>query len=69
MKIDADSQLVINICPEHKFFCVSIDGQGGGTRVTPGKCCGRWQVLKAWKLSKEQWQEIETLAAQAQEGA
>lgn len=56
--------LCINKCPQHGYMSVSIDevepdGRGGiGSRLTPSKCCGRWDVVKSWKLSAHDWEEI-----------
>lgn len=34
-------------CPTHKFDAISLDNDRGvGTRITGGKCCGRWNVIK-----------------------
>jgi hypothetical protein len=53
------AKLSINQCPDHGFWSVSIDSDnGGGTRITPGKCCGRWQVVKSWKLGYDDWHEL-----------
>lgn len=35
-------------------ICVDpIDGSSGGTRLTPGKCCGRWDLVKQWRVDAE----------------
>jgi len=47
-------------------ICID-DTDGGGTRVTPSKCCGQWQTVKAWTLSKRAWQELAELALVAAE--
>lgn len=49
--------LAINRCP-HGVFSVTIDGDGSGVRITPSKCCGRWDLVKSWPLSKREWDEI-----------
>ncbi len=52
-------RLSINQCPDHGFWSVTIDwDRGSGLRVTPGKCCGRWQEIKSWKLSERDWREL-----------
>ena len=43
--------LAINRCPVHRdFMSVSIDDENGGFRLTPSKCCGRWETLIRWKI-------------------
>lgn len=45
-------RLTIVRCPNHKeFWAISIDGNGGGTRLTASKCCGRWDEVKSWLVS------------------
>lgn len=65
-------ELSIDRCPEHGFWAVCVDDEGGGVRVTPSKCCGRWDRVKAWKLSASEWREIAeqaTIAADECEAA
>jgi len=59
--------LSINRCPTHGFISVSIDDEAGGTRITPGKCCGRWDVVKSWDLSVDDWLELARNAEKAVE--
>lgn len=43
--------LSIDKCPHHGWLAICInDSDGGGTRLTPSKCCGRWDTVKAWPL-------------------
>ncbi len=46
--------LAINRCPEHEaFWSISVDDEGGsGTRITPSKCCGRWNVVRKFLMSE-----------------
>lgn len=50
-------KLTINRCP-HGTYAISVDDDGGGTRVTPSKCCGRWDVIKEWDLTDSMADEI-----------
>jgi hypothetical protein len=63
-------KLVINRCNRHNFWSVSIEDEDGGTRITPGKCCGSWSTVKEFNLSASDWRDIEKearLAAEAME--
>ena len=46
--------LTISKCPTHDFWAVSIDDEGCGTRLTPAKCCGHWEVVKQFKMTAQQ---------------
>ncbi len=50
-----DYQLVLSIdrCPTHGYWAVSIGRGYGSTRLTPTKCCGRWDTVREWKFSEE----------------
>jgi hypothetical protein len=62
--------LTIDRCPDHGFWAICVDdGDGGGTRVTPSKCCGRWDREHAWKLSARFWRELAELATIAADEA
>lgn len=50
--------LALNNCPTHGTQMVSIDSNGSGVRVAGGKCCGRWQVIKEWTLTPQQWRDL-----------
>jgi hypothetical protein len=53
--------LVINRCPRHgEFWCVSLDNDTGGQRLTRGKCCGSWSTVKGWPLSVVELRELAT---------
>lgn len=43
--------LAINVCQDHGVWAISIDDESGGIRLTDGKCCGRWEVVKSWPLT------------------
>lgn len=60
-------RLTYNQCPEHGVSSISIDNDRIGTRVTPGKCCGRWDIVREFRLSAREWHELERLAAEAAE--
>ncbi|KKL73532.1 hypothetical protein LCGC14_2073940 [marine sediment metagenome] len=62
------TRLSIRKCNVHGFLSVQIDYKDGcGVRLTPSKCCGRWDLVKSWKLSRAEWQEIITQAEAAME--
>lgn len=43
--------LVLNLCP-HGVESISLDdSNGGGTRLTAAKCCGRWTVATEFPMS------------------
>ena len=52
--------LAISRCPTHReFWAVMVEDEDGrGTRVTPSKCCGRWETVKRWKLDERMANEI-----------
>ena len=64
---DDTRKLVINQCPQHGYWAITVDDGSGGIRVTPGKCCGRWDAVKAFRLSARDWRELSELAAEAAE--
>jgi hypothetical protein len=43
--------LAYNRCPLHGFESISLDNDDGGTRLTRGKCCGRWDVVIKFPMS------------------
>lgn len=51
-------KLVINKCPEHGIYSISLDDDGGGLRLTPGKCCGRWAPIKAWEMNAKELRQL-----------
>jgi hypothetical protein len=42
-----DVKIRIMKCPAHGFMCVSIND----LRITHGKCCGSWKILKEWSTT------------------
>lgn len=44
-------------CPEHGTWMLSVDDEGGGTRITSSKCCGRWDVVKRFPMTAKQLRE------------
>lgn len=58
--------LAINRCPKHDFYAISIDDAASGTgiRLTPSKCCGRWETVHRWPLDMRMAREIETELAE-----
>lgn len=51
----AKRSIVLSLCrcPIHGVMSVSIDNvsAGVGIRITPSKCCGRWDEVTKWKMS------------------
>ncbi len=43
-------------CPIHHYVSICVDplSDHGGTRLTPSKCCGRWELKKRWKVDAKQ---------------
>ncbi len=50
--------LAINRCPTHGFWSISVDTATTGVRLTPSKCCGRWDTVHAWTLSAWEWRRV-----------
>lgn len=49
-------------CP-HGFKALALsDGEGGGTRLTSGKCCGTWTTVESFVVDGED--VIEEVTAQ-----
>lgn len=50
--------LAVYRCPNHPdFLSIHLDetenGEDStGTRLTPGKCCGRWDRVTRWRLTE-----------------
>ena len=62
--------LAVNRCPIHpEFWAISVDDQSGGTRITSGKCCGRWTVVRAWKMTATQLRDAARVFEDAAEEA
>lgn len=51
-------KLAINQCPNHGYYSISIDKESSGTRLTNGKCCGRWKVIKEWEMTVKELRKI-----------
>jgi hypothetical protein len=51
-------ELVICRCPTHDLWAITLDVAGGGSRVTPSKCCGRWDTVQTWRLSANEWRRL-----------
>lgn len=62
-------KLVINQCPKHGIWNVSIDDDMSGTRLTPSKCCGRCHVIAQWNIDAKMADECITLFEEAKEAA
>lgn len=62
---DLRPRLAINRCLTHGTYSISIDSGRSGSRVTPGKCCGRWGVVKEWALTWQQWRDLSAEAENA----
>lgn len=58
--------LTIDKCPLHGVYAISLDDEGASVRLTPDKCCGRWERHKAWPISARAMREMaEELECQA----
>jgi hypothetical protein len=46
--------LAIDRCP-HGMRAISVNLRGEhGSRLTSGKCCGRWDTVVEWAMSKKE---------------
>ena len=51
----------IDRCPVHpEFYAIAVGDEHSSTRLTPSKCCGRWQTIKQWPLTPRQIDDIVT---------
>ena len=55
-KSTVEAYIAIDRCPVHGYYAVCVgerngDGSGHGTRLTPSKCCGRWDEVRSWPLT------------------
>jgi hypothetical protein len=50
---DRKTGIAINRCHNHPS-CLMIDvtNEHGGTRITPTKCCGHWDLIKTWRTDQ-----------------
>jgi len=62
-------KLCINRCPAHGCWSVSVDSDHGGTRITSGKCCGRWDEVKSWPMTSAALHEAARVFEDAAEEA
>ena len=45
-------------CPTHRFGAICLNSsEGHGRRLTSSKCCGRWDTLKAFRMSPRDLRE------------
>lgn len=59
-------KIALNKCGCSKaILSISLDANGGGTRITTGKCCGRWEVVQDWELDANTCNDIQALMADA----
>lgn len=60
--------LTIENCP-HGVFAVSLDDgdKSRGVRLSPQKCCGRWDRVKAWPMTAANLRAIAEELEQAAE--
>ena len=61
--------LAINRCPTHGFWAITIEDDMTGVRVTPSKCCGRWDTVKEFRMSERDWRELSEQAQIAADDA
>lgn len=66
-----DWYLSLDRCDQHGMQALSLNHNGSGTRLTRGKCCGRWREVQKWPLTGAEMREIanefECAADQAEE--
>lgn len=58
--MSARYRLTLNECP-HGVRSISLDDWAGGTRLTTGKCCGRWDEVQTWSMSPDDLREAARL--------
>ena len=46
-----EKMLIINKCPDHGIYSISLENERGGLRLTPSKCCGTWQIVESWRMN------------------
>lgn len=49
--------LAVNHCPTHGTWSISVDSEHSGTRLTAGKCCGRWNVVARLPMTATELRE------------
>lgn len=66
-------KLSVDRCPIHGFYAVCVGDENSSTRLTPSKCCGRWDEVKSWQMSpielRNAAREFIALADEADKGA
>ena len=50
--------IAVQKCPTHGIWSISVDGERGGTRLTPLKCCGRWDLVHRWQMTPRELREM-----------
>lgn len=60
-------RLVLNNCPRHGYWAVSLDDEDGGIRLTSGKCCGRWDTVRSWPMGAHELRGLIEAATDALE--
>ena len=47
--------LAIRRCENHGYYAVTAEyEQQGGRRLTPSKCCGRWDLVTKFRVDPKQ---------------
>lgn len=49
---EAVTYLAINQCPTHGYWAITVEDNVSGERITPSKCCGRWDTVKRWPIDR-----------------
>lgn len=62
-------KLSIDRCPTHNFYAICVGDDDGGKRLTPSKCCGRWDRVRAWSRTPAQLRDIAAYLIAAAEDA
>lgn len=45
-------------CETHDYWAIAVEREdGGGTRLTPAKCCGSWGTVKRLRMTPAQLRE------------
>lgn len=60
---EAVTYLAINQCPTHGYWAITVEGDETGERITPSKCCGRWDTVKRWPLDQCHLEGLRLIAA------
>ena len=46
--------LEIMHCEAHGFWSIMVNKDSGGTRITPSKCCGSWDTVAKWRMTRDE---------------